>query len=150
MAGSSPFAEHCLDLLAPLGPVTLRRMFGGWGFWLRGDFLALIAYDRLYLKADDLTREVFLAAGSEPFVYHGRRGDEVSMSYYAAPDEALEDPEGMRPWAIRAAEAALRARQQKRSTRRAKGGARGSGRTTRSRATRSRRPGARRRPRRSR
>lgn len=148
MAGSSAFAEHCQDLLAPLGPVTLRRMFGGFGFWLRGDFFALISDDRLYLKADDLTREVFLAAGSEPFVYHGRRGDEVSMSYYSVPDQAMEDPEGMRPWATLAAEAALRARQRKRPTRRAKGGARGSGRTTRSRAGRSPRPGARPRPRR--
>ncbi len=146
MAASSPFAEHCLDLLAPLGPVTLRRMFGGWGFWLRGDFMALISDERLYLKADDLTRETFLQAGCEPFVYRGRRGDEVSMSYYSAPDGALEDPEGLRPWATLAAEAALRSRQRKRP--RPKGGAPGSGRTTRSRGARSPTPRARRRRRR--
>ncbi len=145
MAASSAFAEHCLDLLSPLGPVALRRMFGGWGFWLRGDFFALIASDRLYLKTDELTREDFLAAGSEPFVYQGRRGDEVSMSYYSAPDGALEDPEGMRPWATLAAEAAARARRKKRP---ARGAAPGSGRTTRSREARSRRRGAQRRRRR--
>jgi len=148
VAHPSPFAQHCLDLLAPLGPVMLRRMFGGWGFWLRGDFIALIDDDRLFLKADELTRQAFLAAGCEPFVYRGRGGAEVSMSYYAAPDGALEDPEGMRPWATLAAEAALRARQRKRPRRRAKGGARDSGRTAGSRAARSRRPPARRRPRR--
>ena len=144
MADPSPFAQHCLDLLSPLGPVVLRRMFGGWGFWLRGDFVALISEDRLFLKADDLTRPAFLAAGCEPFVYRGRGGTEMSMSYYAPPDGALEDPEGMSPWATLAAEAAARARKR----RRPKGGARDSGRTTRSRTARSRRPGAGRRPRR--
>ncbi len=144
-AAPSAFAEHCLDLLAPLGPVNVRRMFGGWGFWLGGDFFALIAGDRLYLKTDEMTREAFLAAGSEPFVYHARRGDEVSVSYYSAPDGALEDPEGMRPWATLAAEAAIRARQKRRP---AKGAAPGSDRTTRSRAARSRRRGAPRRRRR--
>ena len=131
------FVEHLEDLLAPLGPVVSRRMFGGWGFYLGDLFFAIADEERLWLKVDDETREAFLAAGSEPFVYEraasptrsGRH--EVSLSYYAAPDAALEAPEDMLPWARRAIEAARRARERKPGPR-AKGGSRGSGRSTRS------------------
>jgi DNA transformation protein and related proteins len=131
------FVEHLEDLLAPLGPVVSRRMFGGWGFYLGGLFFAIADEERLWLKVDGETREAFLAAGSEPFVYEraasptrsARR--EVSLSYYTAPDAALETPEDMLPWATRAIEAARRARERKQGPR-AKGAPRGSGRTTRS------------------
>ena len=54
------FADHCLELLAAVGPCVARRMFGGWGISTDGLTLAIIADlgegERLYLKADDDTR----------------------------------------------------------------------------------------------
>ena len=67
MASSAGFRDHVLDLMAALGPVTARRMFGGFGIYLDGVMFALIADDILYLKVDDRTRPDYEAAGSAPF-----------------------------------------------------------------------------------
>lgn len=106
------YAQHCLELLQPLGTCSARRMFGGWGIYLDGLMFALIAFERLYLKVDGTTEARWAAAGGQPFVYDGK-GRPVKMNYYTPPDEALESPELMRPWARLALEAALRARAEK-------------------------------------
>jgi len=110
MAASPELVAHCLELFAPLGMVRSRRMFGGEGFYVDELFVALIAYDRLFLKADAETRPIFEAAGCEPFVYDSGAGKQVSLSYFSAPDEAMESPALMVPWARHALCAALRAR----------------------------------------
>ena len=62
MANDSDFVQHCRELLVPLGAVRVRRMFGGHGFYVDELFIALIAFGRLYLKADASTRARFEAA----------------------------------------------------------------------------------------
>lgn len=106
---SDALVEHCLELLAPLGSVTARRMFGGHGLRVDGLFFGLIAFDRLYLKADAATRPAFEAACCSPFVYDGK-GKSVTMSYWTVPAEAMESPAFMQPWARLALQAALTAR----------------------------------------
>jgi DNA transformation protein len=106
-------ASHCLELLAPMGAGRSKRMFGGHGIYVDDMFVALIVLDRLYLKADDLTRATFEAAGCEPFVYDGA-GKKVTVSYWTVPAEAMESPALMQPWARLAIDAALRARAAKR------------------------------------
>ena len=103
------FVAHCCELLAPLGAVRTRRMFGGHGFYVDDLFIALIAGERLYLKADPLTRPAFEAAGCTPFVYDAGLKS-VTVGYFSAPDEAIESPPLMQPWARLALAAALRAR----------------------------------------
>jgi DNA transformation protein and related proteins len=103
------FANHCLELLGPLGTARARRMFGGHGLYVDGLFIAIIAFERLYLKADSQTRPRFEAAGCLPFVY-GAKGKAVSAGYFAVPAEAIESPAQMLPWARLALEAAVRAR----------------------------------------
>lgn len=105
----SALVDHCLELLAPLGAVRARRMFGGHGLYCDDLFFALIALDRLYLKTDAMSQPAFAAAGSEPFVYDGT-GKRVTMSYWTAPPAAMESPAEMQPWARLALAAALRAR----------------------------------------
>ena len=68
----SDLVDHCLELLAPLGAVRARRMFGGHGLYCDDLFFALIASDRLYLKADAQSQPAFEGAGCEPFVYEAR------------------------------------------------------------------------------
>jgi DNA transformation protein len=106
---SSELVDHCLELLAPLGATRVRRMFGGHGFYVDDLFIALIAGERLYLKVDTQTRPLFEAAGCEPFVYDAA-GKNVSLGYFSAPEEAMESPPLMQPWARHALSAALRAR----------------------------------------
>ncbi len=103
------FTRHCVDLLSPLGSARAKRMFGGVGLYVGDVFIALIAQERLYLKVDALTRAQFEAAGCRPFVYDGA-GKAVTMSYFSAPEDAMESPPLMQNWARLALEAALRAR----------------------------------------
>jgi DNA transformation protein and related proteins len=120
MAKPSPFADHCAELLAPLGPVRTRRMFSGHGFYVDDLFVALIFEDRLFLKTDEQTRPAFEKEGCEPFVYHKGDGEAVTVSYWSAPEEAMESPHAMRPWARLAMEAALRKRNAKPAPRKKK------------------------------
>lgn len=103
-------AEHAwfAELLGSLGPIPVRRMFGGAGFYVDGMMIALEAEGTLYLKADAESRPRFEAAGGHPFVYAGK-GEPVTMQYWTPPDEAMDSPDAMRPWAQLAREAALRA-----------------------------------------
>lgn len=103
---------HSAELLAPMGSVRTRRMFGGHGIYVDELFIAIIAFDRLFLKADDQTRPAFVAAGCEPFVYDGK-GKQVSVGYWTVPAEAMESPVLMQPWARLAIAAALRAKAMK-------------------------------------
>lgn len=108
-APQDPFTTHCLELLGALGQARARRMFGGTGLYVDDLFVALIAFERLYLKADAQTRASFEAAGCVPFVYEAS-AKPITMSYFAAPDDAIESPDQMQPWARLAMAAALRAR----------------------------------------
>ena len=104
-----PFTAFCVELISPLGPVRTRSMFGGQGVYLDGLFMAIIDDGQLFLKADDVTRERFIAAGCAPFTYSTKDGERMAMSYFRPPEEALESPPLMLPWARLALEAALRA-----------------------------------------
>ena len=118
MTSRDELAQLSAELLEPLGRVRTRRMFGGHGLYVDDLFVALIAFDKLFLKADDETRPAFQAAGCEPFVYDGA-GKQVTVSYWTVPAEAMESPGQMQPWARLAIAAALRARSSKpRSTKR--------------------------------
>lgn len=108
MESDRGFLEYLRELFAQLGPVTTRAMFGGHGVYFDGRMIALVANQSVYLKVDDETRPRFEAAGSVPFVYAGK-GKPVTMSYWLAPDGAMDDPDEMLPWARLADAAARRA-----------------------------------------
>jgi len=107
------YAAHLQDIFAAFGPVEVRRMFGGYGVYRQGLMFAIAADEVLYLKADTESASYFVERGLEPFVYE-RRGKRVAMSYYQAPDEAMDDREQAALWAQRALEAALRSQAAKR------------------------------------
>lgn len=108
-APTPPFVAHCLELLECLGPMRARRMFGGWGLYQGDVIVAIVAFERLFLKTSAETRPRFEAAGCEAFVYDAKTGA-VAMSYWSAPAEALDSPPLMQPWARLALQAALAAR----------------------------------------
>ncbi len=114
MAGiQNELVAHVCELMQCIGPVSARRMFGGYGFFLDELMFALMADDILYLKADAETMDDFTRRGLEAFSYR-KQGKAYSMSYYCAPEEALESAEDMRPWVNKAYEVALRAAAKKR------------------------------------
>lgn len=106
------FIEHLHELLDSLGRIAVRRMFGGHGLYCDGVFFAIVIDERLYLKADGESRGRFEQAGSAPFVYDAR-GRQIEMSYWNAPDEAMDSADDMRPWAMLALQAARRAAETK-------------------------------------
>jgi len=113
---ASEFALYCCELLSTVGPCMARRMFGAYGISTEGLTLAILADlgsgEKLWLKASETSRVAFEAASCERFVYLAK-GKPMSMNYYSVPDEALESPQSMAPWARMALEAALAARQSK-------------------------------------
>jgi DNA transformation protein len=107
------FIAWCHELLAPLGPVRSRRMFGGHGLYVDDLFIALVFDDELYLKADAQTQPSFEAAGCPVFSYTTAQGQTGQLRYHRVPAEAMESPAQMAPWARLALASALRARASK-------------------------------------
>ena len=107
MPRRNEFVEHLVELLAPLGDVRARAMFGGWGLYADGRMFGLVADDAFYLKVDNANREEFARAGLGPFVYRGKSGP-VAMSYYEAPPDAMDDADALCAWAEKAIAAAAR------------------------------------------
>ena len=98
------------DLFSSLGPVSIRRMFGGKGIYHNGVIFAIEIRGELMLKADAETAPALAAAGSKQWIYaHARNGTSVAMPYWTVPDEAIDDPEEMGDWARQAYAAGMRA-----------------------------------------
>jgi DNA transformation protein len=114
-AASDPFVEHVCELLSPLGPVVARRMFGGWGLSVDGMNVGLVDWNTLYLKGNAETEPRWLAAGCQPFVYEAK-GKPMRLNYFTAPEEAMESPALMQPWARLALQAAVAARAPRKKT----------------------------------
>jgi DNA transformation protein len=107
MSRDADFVAYLLELFAPGGHATARRMFGGYGLYVDGLICGLVADGRVYLKTDAQTQDAFTAAGCAPFVYEGMT-QPIEMSYWTVPESALESAEDMAPWLKRALDAAGR------------------------------------------
>src|SRR5271170_213183 len=118
-------ADALRELFEPFAAVSVRRMFSGYSVYAEGLCFALKLRGEVYLKADRASEARFAAAGSEPFVYDGRRGKVTVMSYWRLPPTAFDDPEELRAWCALAMEAARRAFEIKKVKKIAKAGARG-------------------------
>ncbi|MHB8287499.1 MAG: TfoX/Sxy family protein [Caulobacteraceae bacterium] len=104
------------ELFSGLGPVTIKRMFGGKGVYHLGRIVAVVFRDELLLKADVDTAPAFEAAGARQWTYDGQKDKLIRMPYWSTPDDALDDPDAMTRWARLAYEAALRAKPGSKST----------------------------------
>lgn len=105
----SEFVEHLSEVFRSFGPISSRRMFGGYGIYHRDLMIGLVADDTLYLKTDAISAPCFTEAGSSPFEYT-KNGVTMTMSYSSAPAEIFDDPTAATLWASRAYDAALRSR----------------------------------------
>jgi DNA transformation protein and related proteins len=98
--------EFIVELFAPFGPVTVRRLFGGAGLFCEGLMFGLVFDGAIFLKVDDASIPDFEREGSVPFVYTraksaGRVGRH-SLSYWRLPERLYDDPEDLVSWARRA------------------------------------------------
>ncbi len=98
-----PFHEFVAELFAPMGPVSIRRMFGGAGVFRDGLMFALLGDDTVYLKTDAALRADLEAGGSAPFLWtKPSTGEEIDMGYVSLPSSAMDDPDEASAWARRA------------------------------------------------
>jgi DNA transformation protein len=101
--------DFLLDIFASFGPVTLRRMFSGFGISVDGVNFAMVLRAGLILRADELTIPRFEAEGAKPFQYSTRKKTVTVASYWHVPERLYDDPDEFAEWARAALAAAQRA-----------------------------------------
>ena len=91
MIASAGFLDFLVDILAPLGSITVRRMFGGAGIYCDAIVFAFVDDDTLFLKTNEGGRAVFEAEGMGPFTYITKDGPGTLLSYWRAPERLLKN-----------------------------------------------------------
>jgi DNA transformation protein len=109
MAISPEYREFLSDLLRPLGPVGIRRMFGGAGVFYGKAMFALIARETLFMKVDERNRPDYEAEGAAQFTYESPSGKIVEFGYFELPERLLDEPDELVRWARKSVEVALAA-----------------------------------------
>src|SRR6516165_10672792 len=108
MVASDGFAEFVRDQLAPVGRITMRRLFGKTGVFCDGVMLGMVADDTLYFRVDDDNRAAFKEAGSSPPLNYEKQGRTIDLAFWRAPERLLDEPEELVIWARAALAAAHR------------------------------------------
>jgi DNA transformation protein len=119
MVASQGFAEFLREQLAPLGRVTLRRMFGKTGLFCDQVMFAVVAEDTLYFRVDDHNRAEFKEAEASPPLSYEKKGQVIDLSFWRAPERLLDEPDELVIWARSALAAARRVAVKRVSPRRA-------------------------------
>jgi DNA transformation protein and related proteins len=101
--------DFLIDLFADFGPVTVRRMFSGFGISADGTNFALALRSGLYFRTDEQSIPQFEAEGSKPFQYQTRAKTVTVNSYWELPARLFDDSEELSVWARTALAAAQRA-----------------------------------------
>jgi DNA transformation protein and related proteins len=108
MVASDAFAEFLREQLAPLGHVTVRRMFGKSGVFCDGVMLGMVTENTLYLRVDDLNRETFHEAAAFPPLNYAKKGSTIDLAFWRVPERLYDEPEEFIFWAREALAAARR------------------------------------------
>jgi DNA transformation protein len=110
--------DFLIDLFADFGPVTIRRMFSGFGISADGTNFAMALRSGLYFRADEETIPRFEAEGAKPFSYQTRAKTVTVNSYWELPARLFDDSGELAEWARAALAAAQRAALRKRPKKR--------------------------------
>jgi DNA transformation protein len=108
MVASESFADFLREQLAPLGHVTMRRMFGKTGVFCDGVMLAMVRDNTLYFRVDDDNREIFKEAESFPPLNYAKKGGTIDLAFWRAPERLFDEPDELVAWARAALGAARR------------------------------------------
>jgi DNA transformation protein len=108
MVASDDFAEFLHEQLAPLGRVTMRRMFGKTGVFCDELMLGMVRDNTLYFRVDDDNRAAFKEAESFPPLNYEKKGGTIDLAFWRAPERLFDDPDELVAWAQAALAAARR------------------------------------------
>ena len=121
MVASESFAEFLREQLAPLGRITMRRMFGKTGVFCDGFMLGMVRDNTLYLRVDDDNRAAFKEAESFPPLNYEKKGGTIDLSFWRTPERLFDEPDELVTWARAALEAARRVAAKRERTARRRG-----------------------------
>jgi DNA transformation protein and related proteins len=108
MVASDSFADFLREQLAPLGHITLRRMFGKTGVFCNGLMLGMVTDNTLYVRVDDHNRGTFKEAQSSPPLNYQKQGRAIDLAFWRAPERLFDEPEELVRWGQAALAAARR------------------------------------------
>jgi DNA transformation protein and related proteins len=98
---NTSFKDFVMDQLRGIPDLRAKAMFGGYGLYSGKNFFGILHDGRLYFKVDDASRQAYLDRNMSPFTYE-QRGRVMTMQYYEAPPDVLEDASQLIQWANRA------------------------------------------------
>ena len=102
-------AERLHEIFQPYGPVSVRRLFGGFGIYDADLIIAVFLRGELMFKGDDETAPLFAAVGSAQWSYTREgRAKATFMPFWPLPESAYDDEDELVKWAKLALGAAQR------------------------------------------
>jgi DNA transformation protein and related proteins len=108
MVASDSFAEFLREQPAPVGHITMRRMFGKTGVFCDGLMFGMVTDNTLYFRVDDHNRDAFREAASFPPLNYRKQGEMIDLSFWRAPERLFDEPDELVAWARIALDAAHR------------------------------------------
>ena len=108
MVASHSFSELLREQLAPLGHVTLRRMFGKTGVFCDGLMFGMVTENTLYFRVDDRNRTAVKEAAAFPPLNYKKQGATIDLSFWRVPERLFDEPDELLTWARAALAAAGR------------------------------------------
>jgi DNA transformation protein len=93
MKTSADFSEYIVDLLTPLGDITMQRMFSGILLRCNSVQIGVVWGDDFYFRVPAHLHAYFLDLGSEPFQYKKKTGVVTMKSYWLCPEDLLDSRE---------------------------------------------------------
>jgi DNA transformation protein and related proteins len=108
MVASETYAEFLREQLAPLGRITLRRMFGKTGVFCDGVMLGMVTDNTLYFRVDEENRETFRETEAFPPLNYAKKGQLIDLAFWRVPERLFDEPDELAIWARAALAAAHR------------------------------------------
>ena len=91
MTVSNHFLLHAVERMANVTAVSYRRIFNGYGIYHLHVQFAIIVNDHLYFRADDYSRDLYLAKKMTAFL--PRKLEAVESNFFQLPEDVLNNPE---------------------------------------------------------
>ena len=108
MAISKDFEAFAVELFRGLGPIRVKRMFGGALAYVNDLGFALLDDEAIWIKVDETSEPAFEAEGSPRFTYPMKDGRVMDMAYRRLPDAAMDDEDEAVRWGRMGLDAAAR------------------------------------------
>lgn len=92
--------DDLAEFFAAYGPVSVKRMFSGFGVYAEDVCFAVFLRGELFLKADPASVAKFEAEGSSPFSYSQTKSGKVIRvdSWWRLPARLYDEPDELAEW----------------------------------------------------